>query len=189
MTRGVAILFSLLLLAALACSVPSSVAAPTEIPTPTRVPPSTQDAVQLEQEVATASANLAASGELKVTLTEQQLTGFVLDGLAKQPDIPLTEPQILLQNDEIQLSGITMLGKLTVPALLILKPYAENGLLKVSVISAKYGKIPIPEKSLAQITSMINNNLNEYFVFNGKQISIETIQVSNGSMTITGKSR
>ena len=191
MTRTAAILFSLLLLSALACSLPSAVAKPTTVPTATstRVPPSTQDVDQLQKEVATASANLAAHGDLKITVTEQQLTAFVLDGLAKNPDIPLTEPQIELQNGQILLSGKTTVAMLTVPAQLVLKPFAENGILKVSVISAKFGSVPIPENSLTQITNMINSNLNESFVVDGKQINIESIQVSEGKMTITGKSR
>ena len=191
MTRRVAFLISLMLLAAMACSFPTTLAKPSATPEPTatRVPPSTQDANQLQQEIATASANLAATGILKITLTEQQLTGFVMDGLAKQTDIPLTEPQIVLQNDQIRLSGKTVFASLTVPALLVLKPYVENGLLKVSVVSATFGSIPIPEKSLTQITTLINSNLNQSITIEGKQINIETIQISDGTMTISGKSR
>jgi len=184
--RRILALLTILVLASLACSLGPKA---NVVPTPTRVPPSSQDVAQLQQEVATASANLATSGKLNVAFTEQQLTALIMDGLAKQPDVPLTEPQITLRDGQMTLSGKTIFAGLTVPAELILKPYAESGNLKVTIVTAKFGGIPVPEKTLTQLTDTINSNLKDSISVEGKQIDIQTIVVSEGKLIITGTAR
>lgn len=185
MTRHLFALLLMLVLSALACALPLQA---TETP-PTRVPPSTQDVEELKEEVATASARFAESGELSITVTEQQLTAFLLEGLASQPDITMTEPQVILQNGQIQLSGKMMFGKVNVPVQIVLAASVQNGALVVGVVSANFGIIPIPEKLLTQITDMINKNLTQSITMEGRQLDVEQVEIADGTMKITGKGR
>jgi uncharacterized protein YpmS len=183
MTRRVFILMFVLLLSVLACAQPMQ---KTETP-PTRVPPSTEDALALQAEVATASANFAETGNLSISLTEQQMTGFLIEGLSSQPDVMLTEPQVTLQDGQIQLSGKILFGKINVPVAIVLTPAIQNNALIVSVTSANFGIIPIPEKLLTQVTDLINKNLNQTLTMDGRQINVEKVEIANGIMKIIGK--
>ena len=161
----------------------------TETPSATRVPPSTQDVEELKEEVATASARLAESGDLSITFTEQQLTAFLIEGLASQPDITLTEPQVILQDGQIQLSGKMLFGKANIDVQMVLAPAVQNGDLVVNLVSANFGLIPVPEKLLTQLTDMINKNLTQSITMEGRQLEVEQVEITNGTMKITGKGR
>jgi len=185
MNRRLLFLLLTLVLSALACSQPFN--APE--PTPTRMPPSTQDAEQFKIEMATAAARLAESGELSMTITEQQLTAALIDALAAQPDLQLTQPLVLLQDGQILLSGIVLFGKTEVPVQISLTLAIQDGILSVTVTSANFGILPVPETLLANLTKMINENLNEMIMVEGRNIQVQQIEIADGKMKITGKSR
>lgn len=188
MTRRVIFLLFVLLAASLACALPVA-SRPSPTPAPTPVPASTADAEQLQQELATASSQFSETGNLSITLTEQQLTTYLVEALSQQSDVQIVEPQVFLQNGEIQISGKTVLGKLTVPVQIIFRASTESGLLKLEVASASFGKIPVPKKFLTQITELVNQNLNENLTVEGRQVEIDNIEIAAGKMTVTGKAR
>ena len=185
MTRRIFILLIVLVFSALACAQPMQ---PTE-PPPTRVPPSTQDAEALKVEVATASAKFAQTGQLSITFTEQQLTAFLIEGLSTQTDFTLTEPQVILQDGQIKLSGKILLGESSIDITMVLVPTVQDGKVTLSVASANFGILPIPEKLLTQITDTINQKLMESITFRGRKLVIEKVEIANGALTILGKSR
>ena len=182
-------LFLLLLGASLACALPGKLSSPTSTPIPTFAPATTEDIQELQQQLATASTQFAETGKLEITLTEQQLDGLLAGALSEQPDLQITEAQISLQNGQIQFLGKTALGKLTVPVQITFQPTVADGLLKVEVVSANFGEIPIPDKFLAQLSELVNNNLNENLTVEGRQILIQSVEISDGRLTVTGKAR
>jgi uncharacterized protein YpmS len=186
MTRRVIFLLLVLLASSLACTLPAAFR-PT--PTSTPVPVSTADPEELQQELATAASQFSETGNLSITLTEQQLTAYLVEALAQQSDLQVIEPQVILQEGEIQISGKTVFGKLNVPVQIIFRPVAESGQLKLEVVSANFGKIPVPEKFLTQITDLVNQNLNENLTVDGRQVEIDSVEIATGKMTVTGKAR
>ncbi len=186
---GAAILMLVLLLASLACTLPAAASRPTVTPVPSPVPASTQDSKELQQQIATASAKFSETGELSLTLTEKQIDALLLEAISQQADLQVTDPQVFLQNGEITFTGKTVIAKLDVAVQIVFKPVVSDGLLTVEVVSANFGKIPVPDSFLKQITELVNKNLNEHITVDGRQIQIETVQVGDGKLTITGKAR
>jgi uncharacterized protein YpmS len=182
----------ILVVASLACSLPGKQAkdTPTPVPTATRAPEaSTADAQEFQSQISTASAQFSETGTLSLTFSEQQITTFLTDILAKQTDVPISDPQITLDNDQMTISGKATVGGLSSQATIVVKPYVESGVLKANVVSANFGKLPIPQGLLTQLTDSINSNLNEFITVQGRQVEIESIQISGGKMTVTGKAR
>lgn len=187
MTRRILLLLLVLIAASLACALPGAAPTPTSVPTP--VPATTQDAEQFQQQLATASSQFAETGNLSITFTEQQLTSYLVEALAQQPDLKVIDPQILLQDGQLQILGKTLIGKLTLGFQINFQPKVEDGKLKLDVASARVGKVPIPDKLLAQITDLVNQNLNENLTVEGRQVQIETVDIAAGKLTVTGKAR
>ena len=188
LTRRTIFFLLVLVAASLACALPS-VSRPTAIPAPTLVQATTADAEALQQQLATASSQFEKTGDLSIILTEQQLTSFLVDALSQQQDFQVVDPQVLLQDGELQVSGKTVFGKLTVPSQINLRPSVADGLLKLEVSSANFGKIPVPEKFLTQFTDLVNKNLNENLTVEGRQVQIEKVEIAAGKLTVTGKAR
>jgi uncharacterized protein YpmS len=181
-------LFLILLAASLACSLPAG-SSPTATPVPTLIPATTADAKLFQQQLATASAQFDKTGDLSITLTEQQLTSVLVDALSQQQDVQVVDAQVLLQKGELQVSGKTVLGNITVPVQISLLPTVTDGLLKLEVSSASFGKIPVPDKFLTQFTDLVNKNLNENMTVDGRQVQIRKVDIAEGKLTVTGKAR
>lgn len=190
MRKTLLIFLSILFVTSLACSLPSRIAqTPTAVPTPTPVPVSPADAHAFQDQLATASAQFAETGTLSLTFNEQQLTAFIADALAKQTDVPVSDPQIKLADNQMYITGKATIGGLSGTVNLVVKPYVDAGLVKATVVSADFGNFPVPQTFLTQITDTINSNLNDFITVQGRQIEINSIEISNGTMTVTGKAR
>jgi uncharacterized protein YpmS len=183
--RSVIILSTLLILASLACSLPARQAEPT----PTLVPAATVDPTILEDQLATAQAEFAQSGKISLTITEQQLTSYVAQRLSEQPDTPFTNPQITLSDGQMALSGQVKIGFITGQARIIFAPEVQDGRLQVTIISANIGSIPFPDSALNQITDSVNQNLNDFITVEGRSVRIETFEIANGVITISGSAQ
>ncbi|HMN58855.1 MAG TPA: hypothetical protein PJ988_00740 [Anaerolinea sp.] len=180
--KKIAILFAILILASLACQLPSR-AAPTEQPT---VPVSTEAAGEAESVLATAAAELRASGKVSVTLTETQLTSYIAQRIAAQPDSPIQDPQVILQNGEIEITGKAKVGILSANASIILEPYADNGNLRVNIRGAKFGSVPVPDATIESLSQTLNQNLNDLITIQGEKFYLETIAIADGTLTLSG---
>jgi len=177
--------FVLILLAAgLACSIPGRTA-----PTPTPILAATMDPKILEGQMATSIAKFNETGQLDIAFTEQQVTSYVAQEIAKQPDTPITEPQISLQNGQIILTGKFKVGILTTEASMVFEPYVLDGKLQVTFVSAKFGSVPIPDVLLKQITQAANDNLSQYITVDGQSVEIQSVRIDAGRLELTGKAR
>jgi uncharacterized protein YpmS len=176
----------LLAAASLACQAPLK-AIPT--PTPTLIPASTEDALQFEQRVTEAVKQLEDTGTITLTITESQLTAFIIQQLQSQNDVPFKDPQVLLRNNQIEVSGTVTSGIINAPGSMVLVPVVDQGNLKINVQSAKIGSVPVPQGTLDNLSTLINQNIDSLISVNGTPLEIQSLQVSDGQMTITGKAR
>jgi uncharacterized protein YpmS len=87
------------------------------------------------------------------------------------------------------LTGKVKMGILTAQARMVFAPAVENGNLSVTVVSAKFGSVPVPDSALDQITKSVNQNLTQYISVEGRSVQIDEVVIANGTMTITGKAR
>jgi uncharacterized protein YpmS len=176
----------LLLIAGLACSLPAR-GGGTSTPVPTLVP--TIDPQVLADQLATVSAGFQETGQINTSLTEQQITSIVAQALAQQPDLPVTEPQVSLQNGQMILTGKVKVGLVTTEAKIVFEPSVQNGEFQVTILSANFGSLPLPESALQQISDTMNQNLNQFISVEGRAIEIESVTIADGLLTLTGKAR
>jgi uncharacterized protein YpmS len=175
----------LLLIAGLACSLPGRGTTPT--PVSTLIP--TLDPQVLEDQLATASAGFRETGQISVSFSEQQITSLVAQALTQQPDLPVTEPQVSLQNGKIVVTGNVKVGFITSPVEIVFEPSVQNEELHVTILSANFGSLPLPDNALQQISDTMNQNLSQFISVEGRSIQVETVTIADGNLTLTGQAR
>lgn len=152
------------------------------------IPVSTEAVGDLQQSIAEAIAAGAVTGQVTITITEPQLTSYLATKLQQQADPLLTDPQVYLQDGQIQIYGRAEKGNFAATALIILTAGVDkNGELKIELTSADFGPLPIPTGLLDAITAMIDEAFTGSVGPVATGIRLTSITVADGVMTVTGQ--
>jgi hypothetical protein len=152
------------------------------------IPVSTEAVGDLQQSIAEAIAAGAVTGQATITITEPQLTSYLAMKLQQQADPLLTDPQVYLQDEQIQIYGRAEKGNFEATALIILTAGVdENGELKIELTSADFGPLPVPDGLLDAITAMMDEAFTGSVGPVATGIRLTSVTVADGVMTITGQ--
>jgi uncharacterized protein YpmS len=152
------------------------------------IPVSTEAVGDLQQSIAEAIAAGAITGEMTITITEAQLTSYLAMKLQQQTDPLLTDPQVYLQDGQIQVYGRARKGNFEATALIVLTAGVdENGELKIELVSADFGPLPVPAGLLDIITAMIDEAFTGSIGPVATGIRLTNVAIADGEMTITGQ--
>jgi uncharacterized protein YpmS len=174
-----------LLAASLACNFPGlgdSAATPTA-----PVPVSSEAVQQLEEMLQSAAATAVSGGKVELAITEAQLTSLVALELQAIQEPEVDQVQIRLRDGQImttakvRMNGIPL--DLALTSRVIIGP---DGLPKSSTVSAKLGPLPIPDSMLQLFTQELDDMLAEQMVFQGQRIFVESLNIADGVMLVTG---
>jgi uncharacterized protein YpmS len=169
--------------ATLACSIP--VSGPTPPPSPE--PLSTEQVLQFEQQIQETLVNPAPSGEVTITITEQQLNSFLVSKLAEQPDQLITDPQIVLTNGQVEIYGKTNQGGLNLNSRIIVAPGVDaNGDPRLEVVSINLGPIQVTDALKEKAQNLVDTMLSDYVSTNSGKFKITSIKVADKQLTVTG---
>lgn len=182
--KPVYFLMTLLVLVGLACSLPVNRSNDKQLDS-TEVPVVVGPA--LEDQMATAAAELSATGQVTVVFTEAQLANYMAERLSTNTDAPLVNPQVLLRDGQIVVSGDLTVAFVKATATFTLRPYIDNGRLQVELVDAKMGSIPIPDDTLTTLTNTINQNLSGLTTIENRQFTLEQVVVADGTITLSGR--
>lgn len=169
-----------LLSATLACGGPLPVGGPT--PTYEPVPVSSEAAQSLEDKFNSLGV---ASGEVTVSITESELTSYVEQQLAAQPESAFSNPQVYLRDGKIKMFVTVNTGNLKANALIILNATIEDNKMKLTVDSASLGPVPVPQNVLDSLTSTLNDRLLALASDMPAGVGLKSISIADGAMTVT----
>ena len=174
-----------LVISSLACSI--NVGGP-EYPEQT-VPASPADAQALRDMIQQAMITGAETGVITLSITENQLTGFMAEKLAQQANPPFTDPQILLRNGQMQMYGKVTQGWFTANMLITMNVTIDEvtGQPKIQIASADFGPIPAPEGINNAISAVIEEAFTGSFGPVAVGFRLQTITIADGIMTLTGR--
>lgn len=174
--------FSALLAASLACAVTVEGPPPPGSP----IPVSTEAAGQLSELWKTAVAN-PANGQVSVVVNETQLTSLLTYKLAANKDTLLSNPQVYLRNNRIEIYGTAKAGNVTTTASVAFSTtVTSKGGLELQVASANFGPVPVPPDLLARLSFMINDGLTGSLSQMAIGVKITSVAILDGQMTIAG---
>jgi len=172
--------FAVWALSVLACGGPVSLGGPT--PTYEPVPVSTEAVGSLSDKFGSLGA---ASGEVTVSITESELTSYLAEQLAEQPDTALSNPQVYLRDGKIQLYATVTTESFTANALVVMNASIVDNRLVVGIESADFGPVPAPQDLLDSLTDTVNEKLLSLFADLPTGAGIKSIAIADGNLTLT----
>ena len=171
-----------LVTAGLACAV--SVEGPTPPGSP--IPVSTEAAGQLDELWKNAVAN-PQNGQVSITVNETQLTSFVAAQLAASKDTVISNPQVYLRDNKIQLYGTAKAGDITTTVSAAFSTtVSETGTLQLQVASANFGPVTLPTDLLARLSIMLDDALTGSLSDMAIGVKLDNVEIGDGTMTIAG---
>lgn len=122
-----------------------------------------------------------------VKLTEQQLTSWLALELQNSPDLPLSDAQIYLRDETIQIWG-TVNGASNSTSALVTGTLSVNSAQKpeLKIVSVQIGQQVIPSFLIAQAETWLNQTLLEEIEAQAPGLKLTSISINNGTLVITG---
>jgi len=178
--------FSCLILAILACTLNiGGPAYPDQ-----RIPVSTEAMNELQSAIQTAEAAGAESGQITLVINESQLSSYLAEKLKTQSDSLITNPQVYLQDGQIQVYGTAQQGYLQANIEIVVKAGVdEQGQLKIEITSADFGPLPVPAGLQETVSSTIQEAYTGTIGPAVLGFRLESITIANGTMTIIGRTK
>ena len=187
-TRKISLLVGafVLVLAIIACTI--NIGGPT-YPTPA-IPVSTEAVGELQSALQTAVAAGAESGQITLVFTEPQLTSYLAYKLQSQTQFQITNPQVYLQNGQLQVYGTASQGYFQVTASIVLTAGVDaQGQLKIELASVNFGPLPVPDGLKELVTATIQEAYMGALGPVATGFRLQSVTIADGTMTIVGQTK
>lgn len=130
------------------------------------------------------------TGEVKLVITEQQLTSFLAARIAEADRPLIDQPQVYLRDGSIQIYGVAELGPIQAGALLAVQPVLDSqGAVSFDVTAAELGPLPAPKALVSGLSKLLTE------AFTGKLgplatgVRITSLAIADGQVAIIGSLR
>ena len=149
---------------------------------------STEAVDSLKQQLQAAQTSAAQNGTLTLTINETQITSLLANYLDSQTDPLIQNPQVTLRNGEIQVYGKVSKGNFEANVRIVLKASVDaEGNQAITVSSTDFGPLPAPTGLNDTISALIDQAFTGSFGPAATGLRLESINIADGSMTITGR--
>ncbi|MFH1186030.1 MAG: LmeA family phospholipid-binding protein [Chloroflexota bacterium] len=153
--------------------------------------PNSPEALQsLQADLEKAVFESLTEGTLRLTITQEQLTAYLASRLSMQDPPLITEPQVVLGEQEMVVYGRARAGifeaNLAVTAQFAID---QSGQPEFRISDAELGPLPMPQALRDSIAAAVDEALTGYIGPVAIGFRLESIEISSGIMTITGRLR
>lgn len=137
-----------------------------------------------------AAESAATLGEVRLLITESQLTSLVAARLAEKPKPVLRDPQVYLRQGMLQLFGLVEQGPLQGTVLLSITPTIRtDGTLGFELTAADLGPLPAPEAVKESLSALITEALAGPVGSLATGLRITSIAIEDGELALVGELR
>jgi hypothetical protein len=122
-----------------------------------------------------------------LTITEQQITSWLVMELKNNPDLPLSEVQVYLRDGKVQIWGMVngsedftsalAVGELTI---------ADSKHPYIKIESMQIGQQLVPVVLLSQMETWLNQSLSEAINEQAPGLALVSVKVTSGLVTVSG---
>lgn len=132
------------------------------------------------------------AGPFSITFTEAELSSALAEAIRgaeadRGEDTPIQNPGVVLQNGVISLYGQISTSAFTANGLIVAVPaIGPDGLIDIQISSAEFGPIELDPALLGELVTSIERSINEPIQSSPFDITLTTITITNGQMTIEG---
>jgi hypothetical protein len=122
-----------------------------------------------------------------IALSEQQLTSWLAMEMKNSPDLPLSDVQVYLRNENIQIWGVVTGSANSTSALLTGNLEIDsNKNPGIMVESIQIGAQTIPSALVSQMETWLNQLLVEEINKQAPGLQVMNINITNGLLTLSG---
>jgi hypothetical protein len=144
----------------------------------------------LDQVWQSAIEGASGTGEVVIILDEAQLTGFISEYLAKQPDPIFSDPQVILRDGRLRIQGTLQQGVLKAGLLVTIVPEVDPaGNITFRIESAELGPAPAPEAVKESISGILTEVLSGPLGSLATGVRVTSLVVDEGQIAIVGELR
>jgi len=152
------------------------------------IPISTEYVETLDLSIIQAATAGVTTGSVVITFTEPQLTSFLALKLEQQDEPIFSNPQVFLQDEQIQIYGTASQGYFQATIAIILTVGIDDaGQLLIEFTSADFGPLPVPEGFANTITALINEAFMGSIGPIATGIRLTNISIASGELTVIGQ--
>jgi uncharacterized protein YpmS len=131
-----------------------------------------------------------SQGEVRLLITESQLTSLVAARLAETPEPVLRDPQVYLRQGQLQIYGTVEQGPLQGSVLLSITPFVEpDGTLGFELTSADLGPLPAPQAVKESLSALITEAFAGPIGTLATGLRITSIAIEDGELALVGELR
>ena len=153
-----------------------------------KIPVSNEELLNMQQQIREALVAGTQSGQITLFFTESQLTSYLASKLDAQENPILTEPQVYLQNNQIQIYGTVINGYLKATVSIFMTATIDpDGKLLLELSSADFGPFPVPDSLKEIITSLVTEAYTGSLGTYATGFKLESIVIANSAMMIFGR--
>jgi len=153
----------------------------------TSVPVSTTAAQNLKTQVTQA---VATAGTITLKITEEQLTSYLTLYLQSQPNLPITNPQVQLQDGQMKVLGRVQQVMFSANiSMTMTVGVDQNGQPRISITQEDFGPIPAPQGLNEAASAFVAEALTGSLGPAATGFRLESISITNGVMTVTGRTK
>jgi uncharacterized protein YpmS len=182
--RAIWLAITVLLLSTLACTI--FVGGP-DYPD-TSIPVSTQAVLDLQNQITAAVQSGAQGGEVTFQIDQTQLTSYLASRLASQSKPLFTDPQVYLQDGQMEVYGKAERGLLSANVkVTIYVSINEQGQPKIEISAVDFGPLPMPASLREALTATIQEAYTGSLGPIATGFRLEDITIADGVMTVTGR--
>lgn len=182
------ILFSLfaLLLSTLACTM--NIGGPDY--TEGSIPVSEEAVQTMQDSFKAAFLNITEDGTVILTITEEQLTSYLHYKLAAQNNPILTDPQVYLHDNKMEIYGKATQGYFIANVKIsVIVGISEDGQPRIQIDSADFGPLPTPKEINTSLSAIIEEAYTGAVGPVATGFRIQQIGIRDGFMVMAGKVR
>ena len=158
------------------------------------IPVSTEAAGSLKDEMQKAFDAGAQTGIVTLNITEPQITSLLAFHLLSDPNMQtdkkpfITDPQVYLRDGQMKIYGKSQQGMFAANiGIIVNMGVDELGKPKIEIVSADFGPFPAPAGINGALTTMIDEAYTGSLGPAATGLRIESITITDGIMTITGR--
>jgi hypothetical protein len=176
--RSILILPVLILLVGTACNLSSGPTPPRPVPT---IPPQKQP---INQQVQTLQPD-PNSGKVTITITEAQITTFIIENLKKDYESILNDPVVIFQPNQVELYATVKGDAFSANGKVVMSVTIDpNGKPVVEILEANFGPFPIPSSLLDNLSTAVDNAIADSMKDYQSEYRLESITFATGVATI-----
>lgn len=154
------------------------------------IPVSTEEVKNLAESLEKAYSEGMTGKQVTIEITEAQLTSMVAFELQDRQDIDIKDPQVYLQDGELQFYATVVQPAFEAVMKVVLTVDADAfGMPQFTFVSANIGPLKVPDSILSEVESYVDRAFSAQVNQMADDIVISSITIGDGLMTIVGQKK